>query len=148
MTTERKATIRRTREDVFAMLIDVERLPEWRDALVSITRLSPPGPVHGATYRETMNTPFGHKSATVQLSAEAPTRFTFRVIDGPVRPHGSIVLHERDGATHLTFRVALAPLFALPSLADTVAAAFLRKAMDRSLARLREILEREERVST
>jgi hypothetical protein len=31
----------------------------------------------------------------------------------------------------------------LPSLADTVAAAFLRNAMDRSLHRLKEILERD-----
>jgi hypothetical protein len=141
MTIERRAHIAASVPFVYAMLSDAQRLPEWREDLVSIERISPPGELNGAKYRETLRTPLGNQTATVQLTTEPNKMFGFKVLDGPIRPQGTMTLSEAEGGTQLVYRVELKPLFGFPSPLDTAAGIFLTSSVDKSMKKLKEILE-------
>ncbi len=142
MKIERSAVVRRPLTDVYAFLADPARVSEWREDLVSSERVSPPGEIDGALYRETLATPLGPQTATVRFSVEPPHRFGFEVLDGPLRPKGSIGLTERGLETELLYAVELEPMFKIPTPMDQAAAAFLGRSVERSLARLKSILDR------
>ena len=120
---------------------DDASLPKWRDGLRSSERLSHPGTLDGARYAETLETPLGLRKVTVELTATPPTALAFRVIDGPIRPHGSMTLHEIAGATEITYRLVYEPRLKTPL--DTTIFAALTASVDRSLdtlvARAREM---------
>jgi uncharacterized protein YndB with AHSA1/START domain len=141
MTIERRAHIAAPVPHVYAMLSDAQRLPEWREDLVSIERISPPGELNGAKYRETLRTPLGNQTATVQLTTQPDKMFGFKVLDGPIRPQGTMTLSEDAGGTQLVYRVELKPLFGFPSPLDTAAGIFLTSSVDKSMKKLKEILE-------
>jgi len=138
---ERSETVRRPLADVYALLSDQGRVTEWREDVVASERLSPPGELDGARYRETIATPFGPQTATVQLSVEPPYRFGFEVLDGPLRPTGSIVLSERGTDTDVRYTIDLQPLLKVRTPIDDAAEKFLTRAVERSLARIKAILE-------
>ena len=141
MTIERKAIIAAPVERVYEMLANAERLPEWREDLVSTERLSPPGDLNGAKYKETLRTPLGNQTATVQLSTEVGKTFGFKVLDGPIRPQGKMTMIPSGTGTELTYRIELKPLFGFPSPLDTAAGIFMTSSVDKSMKKLKEILE-------
>jgi hypothetical protein len=141
MRIERSETVRGTVADVYALLSDQARVGEWREDVLSSERLSPPGGLDGARYRETIATPFGSQSATVLLSVDAPHRFGFEVLDGPLRPKGSIVLAGRGEETHVRYTIDLEPLLKVRTPLDDAAEKFLTRSVERSLARVKAILE-------
>jgi hypothetical protein len=126
---------------VFAFLSDQERVREWREDVLASERLSPPGDLDGARYRETIATPLGSQTATVLVSVDAPRRLAFTVLDGPLRPAGSIVLVEQGSQTGVNYTIELQPLLKVPSPLDAAAEKFLTRSVERSLARVKEILE-------
>ena len=131
---ERRVSIAQPLDRVFAFISDDERQPRWRDGLRASQRLTPAGPLDGARYAETLETPLGVRTVTVELRANPPHELAFRVVDGPVRPSGSMALSERDGATELTYRVAYEPALRTPL--DPAIFSSLRASVDRSLDRL------------
>ncbi len=141
MTIERKALIAAPVERVYAMLADADRLPEWREDLVSTKRISPPGELNGAKYKETLRTPLGNQTATVQLSTEVGKTFGFKVLDGPIRPQGTLTMSASGAGTELVYRIELKPLFGFPSALDTAAGIFMKSSVDKSMKKLKEILE-------
>ncbi len=141
MTIERKAIIAAPVANVYAMLADADRLPEWREDLVSTERISPPGDLNGAKYKETLRTPLGNQTATVQLSTEAGKTFGFKVLDGPIRPQGTLTMNANGDGTELVYRIELKPLFGFPSPLDTAAGIFMTSSVDKSMKKLKEILE-------
>ncbi len=141
MTIERKAIIAAPIQSVYAMLADASRLPEWREDLVSTERISPPGELNGAKYKETLRTPLGNQTATVQLSTEAGKTFGFKVLDGPIRPQGTLTMNPSGAGTELVYRIELKPLFGFPSPLDTAAGIFMTSSVDKSMKKLKEILE-------
>jgi hypothetical protein len=143
MTIERRAVIKAPLPKVYKLLADDRRLTEWRDDLVAIERVSPPGPLDGAKYRETLRTPLGHQSATVQLNTEENKRFAFKVLDGPLRPQGSLEMSAADGGTEVVYTVRLKPLMGIPTPLDIAAGAFLTGSVERSMNKLKSILEGE-----
>jgi uncharacterized protein YndB with AHSA1/START domain len=141
VTIERKAIIAAPIQSVYAMLADASRLPEWREDLVSTERISPPGELNGAKYKETLRTPLGNQTATVQLSTEAGKTFGFKVLDGPIRPQGTLTMNPSGAGTELVYRIELKPLFGFPSPLDTAAGIFMTSSVDKSMKKLKEILE-------
>lgn len=136
---ERRVSIAQSPDRVFAFVSDDARLARWRDGLRASRRLSPPGPLDGARYAETLETPLGVRTMTVELRADPPRELAFRVVDGPVRPSGSMVLRARDGATELTYRIAYEPVLRTPL--DPAIFSSLRASVDRSLERLLALSE-------
>ncbi len=141
MTIERKAIIAAPVASVYAMLADADRLPEWREDLVATQRISPPGDLNGAKYKETLRTPLGNQTATVQLSTQEGKTFGFKVLDGPIRPQGTLTMTPSGDGTELVYRIELKPLFGFPSPLDTAAGIFMTSSVDKSMKKLKEILE-------
>ncbi len=141
MTIQRSETVRRPLEAVYAFLSDQERVTEWREDVLASERLSPPGDLDGARYREKIATPLGPQTATVLLSVDPPHRLAFEVLDGPLRPAGSIVLASRGDETEVSYTIELQPLLKVRTPLDDAAEKFLTRSVERSLARVKEILE-------
>ncbi len=131
---ERSVTIARPLERVFAFISDEATLPRWRDGLRASQRLTPAGGVDGARYAETLETPLGVRTVTVELEADPPHGLAFRIVDGPIRPSGTMALRESGDATELTYRVAFEPAVRTPL--DAMIFSSLTKSVDRSLENL------------
>ncbi len=141
VTIERSADFAAPPERVYALLADETRMREWRDDLVASERLSPPGPMNGVTYRETIKTPVGNQVVSVKRSAVENLSLAFEVTDGAVRPQGKIVLTALPaGGTHLVYRIDLAPMFGIPSPLDAAAKTYFGGSIDRGIAKLRTLL--------
>ncbi len=131
---ERSVTIARPLERVFAFVSDDASLPRWRDGLRASQRLDSAEGLHGARYSETLETPLGVRTVTVELEADPPHALAFRVVDGPIRPSGTMALRETGGATELIYRVAFEPKLRTPM--DSMIFSALTKSVDRSLENL------------
>jgi uncharacterized membrane protein len=142
LTIERTATIARPIEDVYAFLTDLSQLTKWREDVISNERVSPPGPLDGATFREVLKTPIGPQTVTVEITAKENERFGFKVIDGMLRPQGSVDLKAVPEGTLLAYRVDLKPMLGAPSPLDAAAGAFLTKSIERSMELLKALLEK------
>ncbi len=138
---ERRVAIARPVGDVFAFLCDETRLPEWRDGLRVSRRMSPPGDLHGARYAETLETPLGLRTVTVELAARPPHQLAFRVVDGPVRPRGTLTLRATAAGTELAYRLEYTPPLRIVTPLDTKVFGALRASVDRSLAKLVALLD-------
>jgi hypothetical protein len=100
--------ISRRPEDVFTYVTDVSRFTEWQDAVVSARPLDE-GPVQTGS-RVTMTRRVGNRQQTLTTeltSFDPPRRYSFRGIDGPVRPLGKGVFDSiGDGeGTRFTFEI-------------------------------------------
>jgi hypothetical protein len=114
--------INRRPEDVFAYLDDAQRHPEWQDQVVAVEPLD--GPLQlGTRVTETRRLPGGDRRMTYEITAYDPPRQSqFRVLDGPLRPYGTItvdpagdgsrsrVTFEMDFTTHGLGGKLLAPM--------------------------------------
>ena len=134
----RETVVARSLEDVFAYACDEHRLVEWREGLQRSTRIGPPGPLDGARFREVLQTPAGLQTSVVVVSVEPLASVTFRVVEGFVRPVGTMRF-ERDGErTRITYRVEVATGF---GVIGTMIERTMVRITDRSQQRLRERLE-------
>lgn len=100
--------ISRRPEDVFAYQTDPSRFTEWQEAVVSARRLDE-GPLQAGS-KLTMTRRVGNRQRTLtsQLTSYDPPRsYSFRGIDGPVRPMGKCVFDPvGDGErTRFTFEI-------------------------------------------
>ena len=87
-------------EDVFAYLDDLARHGEWQDRIVDIDVLTDAPTRVGSRARETRKVPGGPRQFTYEITEhDPPSRAGFRVIDGPVRPHGTISVSPVDGGS-------------------------------------------------
>jgi uncharacterized membrane protein len=83
--------IARTPEDVFRYLDQLTRHGEWQDQLVSV-EVETEGPTRtGTRATEVRKVPGGKRKFTYELTEhDPPNRAAFRVVDGPIRPYGTI----------------------------------------------------------
>src|SRR5882724_3777780 len=139
--------IDRRPEDVFAYLDDVERHGEWQEQIVGVERQDD-GPLRvGSHVRETRRVPGGDRTMTYEVTEhDPPRRSSFRVLDGPVRPEGTISIKPiGDGSrSRVTFTIdfkghGLAGKVLLP-----VAKTQARKQISKDQARMKELLESHE----
>ncbi|HZO96283.1 MAG TPA: SRPBCC family protein [Gaiellaceae bacterium] len=99
--------IGRRPEDVFAYLDQLERHGEWQGSIVSITRETEPPTGVGSRAREKRKVPGGVREVTYELTAhEPPRRVSFRGVDGPVRPVGTVTVEPAgEGRSRLTLEL-------------------------------------------
>jgi len=93
--------IARTAEDVYAYLDQLERHGEWQEAIVSSKTLTD-GPVRvGTRATDRRRVPGGMKlNVTYEIvEYDPPRRTRFQVINGPVRPAGTITVEPLAGGT-------------------------------------------------
>jgi uncharacterized protein YndB with AHSA1/START domain len=132
--------IDRPPEDVFAVLTDIARLPEWQGSATSAYAEGPLGV--GTRIRERRRF-LGREYRVVQeVSAyNPPHRFDIRSVEGPLPLSVSHTLEPSGGGTHLEVVGEAKPKrmlrFAAAGIAKTAEAEFRR-----DFERLKELLER------
>jgi uncharacterized protein YndB with AHSA1/START domain len=89
--------IDRPPEEVFAYLDDVERHGEWQAAIVSSKR-DTEGPTKvGTRATDTRKVPGGPRDISYEVTEHVPPRRTsFRGVNGPVRPVGTVTVEPLD----------------------------------------------------
>jgi hypothetical protein len=92
--------IGRSPEDVFAYLDQLSRHGEWQDQIVSIEVLTE-GPTRiGSRAAEVRRVPGGPRKFTYEITEHDPPRkASFRGLDGPVRPVGTVRVEPVGGGS-------------------------------------------------
>jgi uncharacterized membrane protein len=135
--------INRTPEDVFAYFEDLAKHGEWQQQIVSV-HLDTDGPTRvGSRATDKRRLPGGTRDVSYEITEhDAPHKSSFRGVNGPIRPRGTVTVEPLDGGARskltLDFElegkgvgVLLAPL----------ARANARKEIPKSHRRLKELLE-------
>lgn len=137
--------INRTPQDVFAYVDDLARHGEWQTQIVSV-HVDTEGPTHvGSRATDKRRLPGGIREVTYEIREHVPPRkSSFRGVNGPVRPVGTITIEPLDGGTRskLTLELDLKGK-GLGVLLAPLARANARKEVPKSHQRLKEILEHE-----
>jgi uncharacterized protein YndB with AHSA1/START domain len=99
---EHTVEVDRPIDEVFAYLVDVERLPEWQ---AGVSEVRADGPIEqGARFRDVREFMGRRASSTLEVTAfEPPRRFAVRVVDGPIAYEIDHGLEESNGRTSVTF---------------------------------------------
>jgi uncharacterized protein YndB with AHSA1/START domain len=89
--------IDRTPQDVFDYVADLERHTEWQAALLHVERQTE-GPTRvGTKAVDTRKVPLGKQKFPFEVTEhEPPSRTSFQVTGGPVRPHGTLTFTPLD----------------------------------------------------
>jgi len=143
LTFVRSVTVARSVEDTFAYASDFNRAYEWRDE-VKASRATPAGPMRLGTQLHEESVLAGRRVVTESVvdAYEAPHRFSFAHLSGPMPVSGEYVFEAADGGARMTYTLRvrlrggwalLAPLFRLTG----------GRTMERSLAKFAENLESE-----
>lgn len=131
--------IERSPEDVFELLSDVERLPEWQSSALEAHTEGPLTEGSRVTERRRL---LGREvdSELEVVAYEPPKRLTLRSLGGPVNFTVDHELAARGGGTQLTF-VAEAEPGAFLRLAEPVLARAAEQQFRQDFDRLKELLE-------
>jgi uncharacterized membrane protein len=137
--------IARSPDDVFAYIDDLGKHGEWQEQIVS-TRVETEGPTRvGSRATDKRRLPGGAREITYEIiEHDPPRKASFRGVNGPVRPVGTITVEPLDGGSRS--RVTLEFDFeghGIGKLLAPLAAMNARKEIPKSQARLKERLERE-----
>jgi uncharacterized membrane protein len=89
--------IARPSEDVFAYIDDLSRHGEWQTAIEQVT-VETEGPTRvGSRARDRRRVPGGVREITYEITEhDPPRRASFRGVDGPVRPVGTVSVIPLD----------------------------------------------------
>jgi uncharacterized membrane protein len=136
--------IDRPQEEVFAYLDELDRHSEWQGDLIS-SRLETEGPVGvGTRASDKRKVPGGPREMSYEITEhDPPHKSSWRVLDGPVRAVGSVIVESvgDGGRSRVTVEfdleghgigVVIAPFARMQA----------RKQVPRDQAKLKEILER------
>ena len=131
--------IARTPEDVFELLSDIERLPEWQASAVEAQAERPLG--EGSRVREKRRLLGREVDTELEVVAyEPPQRLTLRSLGGPVDFTVEHELAAQGGGTQLKV-VAEAEPGGLLRLTEPVLARKAEQEFRRDFDRLKELLE-------
>jgi uncharacterized protein YndB with AHSA1/START domain len=136
---EHTVEISRPAGDVFALLTDVSRVPEWQQSAVESRADGPLA--EGVRIHERRHF-LGHDEQTeLEVTAFEPgRRLTLRTLSGPVKLSIDHRLEETDGRTTLHVKAEGKP-HGLLRLAGPAVAARARQELRRDFGRLKAILE-------
>jgi carbon monoxide dehydrogenase subunit G len=131
--------IARTREDVFELLSDIERLPEWQTSAIEAHSDGPIGEGSRVTEKRRL---LGRELDTKLevVAFEPPKRLTLRSLGGPVDFTVDHELAAQSGGTQLRF-VAEARPGGLLRLTEPVLARTAEQQFRQDFDRLKELLE-------
>lgn len=84
-------------QDVFDYVADLERQTEWQATLLRV-ELETPGPTRvGTKAVDTRKVPLGKQKFPFEITEhDPPSRTSFQVTGGPVRPHGTMTFTPLD----------------------------------------------------
>jgi len=133
--------IARRPEDVFAYLDDLSRHGEWQEAIVS-TKVETEGPTRvGTRATDTRRVPGGPRPVTYEITEHNPPRkASFRGVDGPVRPVGSMTVEPAGNGSRVTVELNLVG-HGIGKLIAPFAMMQARKQVPKDQARLKQRLE-------
>lgn len=137
--------INRTPQDVFAYVDDLARHGEWQTQIVSV-HVDTEGPTRvGSRATDKRRLPGGIREVTYEITEHVPPRkSSFRGVNGPVRPAGTITIEPLDGGTRSKLTLELDLKGKGPGvLLAPLARANARKEIPKSHRQLKEILEHE-----
>lgn len=134
--------INRPQAEVFAYLDQLDRHDEWQEALTSV-RLAGEGPVGvGTRAIETRKVPGGEREMSYELTAhDPPTTSSWKGLDGPVRPNGTVTVEALDEARSRVTVTLEMEGHGLGKLLLPFVNAQARKQIPADQAKLKEILE-------
>jgi uncharacterized membrane protein len=100
-------TIARPVSEVFAFVTNGENDPQWRPAVVNVTRVSGEGAT--AVYKQGVKGPGGRRvDADYRVTVFQPDAvYGFEVTAGPVRPNGRYTFERAGDGTRLTFELRM-----------------------------------------
>src|SRR5437588_4119231 len=137
--------IDRTPEEVFAYVDDLGRHSEWQQQIES-TQVETDGPTRvGTRATDKRRMPGGPRDISYEITEHDPPRTSsFRGVNGPVRPIGTITVEPLDGGTRskLTLELDLKG-HGIGALFAPLARANARTAHPELLERLQDSHERE-----
>jgi uncharacterized membrane protein len=134
--------IDRSAEDVFTYLADLSRHGEWQDAIQRVT-VETEGPTRvGSRAREVRRVPGGTREITYEITEhDPPRRSSFRGLDGPIRPVGTVTVTPIDGGrSRVSLELELVG-HGLGKLIAPLARSDAAKRVPRDQQRLKERLE-------
>lgn len=140
--TRLSVTINRPVAEVFAVLSDPERTPEWSSLAVEETMTSP-GPIGvGSTYRAVGKT-FGRRVVNHNEVVEfVPNRmWTVRVMSGPMRARSTMTFESVQSGTRIVLVSTLESGGFLLRLIEPVASRLFKRQFGRDLEHLKELME-------
>jgi uncharacterized membrane protein len=137
--------IDRKPDDVFAYVDDLAKHGEWQHQIVSVN-VETEGPTRvGSRATEKRRLPGGTREISYEITEhDAPHKTSFRGVNGPIRPLGTLTVEPLDGGARskLTLQFELTS-HGLGALFAPLARANARKDIPKSHQRLKAILERE-----
>jgi uncharacterized membrane protein len=135
--------INRRPEDVFAYYEDLVKHGEWQEQIVSV-HLDTDGPTRvGSRATDKRRLPGGTREVSYEITEhDAPHKSSFRGVNGPIRPRGTVTVEPLDGGARskLTLDFELEGK-GLGVLLAPLARANARKEIPKSHQRLKELLE-------
>jgi uncharacterized membrane protein len=135
--------INRTPEDVFAYYEDLAKHGEWQQQIVSV-HVDTDGPTRvGSRATDKRRLPGGTREVSYEITEhDAPHKSSFRGVNGPIRPRGTVTVEPLDGGARskLTLDFELEGK-GLGVLLAPLARANARKEIPKSHGRLKELLE-------
>jgi uncharacterized membrane protein len=135
--------IARTPAEVFAYLDQLDRHPEWQSGLLSAS-VETDGPTRvGSRALEQRQVPGGPRDFRYEVTEhEPPRRMSFRGLNGPVRPAGTVTIEPLDGGnrSRVTIEFDLVGV-GIGKLLAPLARRDARKTIPLDQARLKERLE-------
>lgn len=136
--------IDRRPEEVFAYLDDVVRHGEWQEQIVAVEPQGDQPMGVGKRVRETRRVPGGDRSMTYEITEyDPPRQSSFRVLDGPVRGVGTIVVDPVDDGSRsrVTFTIDFEGHGLGGKVLVPLAKSQARKQIPNDQARMKELLE-------
>jgi uncharacterized membrane protein len=96
--------IDRPQQEVFAYLDDLSRHGEWSEQIESV-EVETEGPTRvGSRATETRRVPGGPRKFTYEITEhDPPTKASFRGLNGPLRPCGTVTLEPLDGGARTRY---------------------------------------------
>jgi uncharacterized membrane protein len=135
--------INRRPEEVFAYLDDVEKHGEWQEQIVDVKRQTDGPTGVGTRVSETRRVPGGDRTMTYEITEhDAPRRSSFRVLDGPIRPTGTVTVEPVDDGSRSRLTIELDfEGHGFGKMMAPMARSQARKQIPKDQARLKERLE-------
>jgi uncharacterized membrane protein len=135
--------IARRPEEVFAYIDQLDKHGEWQEQIISV-EVETEGPTRvGSRAVDTRKVPGGPRKVTYEITEhDPPRRASFRGLDGPVRPEGTVTVEPvGDGSSSkVTLQMDLKG-YGLGKLIAPLARRDARKQVPKDQARLKERLE-------
>jgi uncharacterized membrane protein len=134
--------IARTPEAVFAYLDQLERHGEWQQQIIS-SKQETDGPVGvGTRATDVRRVPGAKQAVTYEITEhDPPRRVSFRGVNGPVRPDGTVTVEPVGGGSKVTLELDLQGHGLLGAIFGPMARSQARKQVPQDQQRLKERLE-------